>query len=128
MAKCEKYRTSKFPNFHKKYRSHFEIIVLMLEAAKGDGASQSSIIRYVGINHKHLKKYLGSLTDMGFVDVNIKKGHVLYRVNEKGIAFLKQYYVLMGMLLDTCTRNNQLTLPMKLNMHPTGKKVHQCAL
>lgn len=109
----EKYRTSKFPILHKKYRSHFEILALILEAVKGNNASPSSIMKHTSTNHKQLKKYLGSLTETGFIETNIEEGRVSYRASEKGLAFLRQYYILLGMLLGTPMRNNQLTLFVK---------------
>ena len=124
----EKYKTSTFPNLHKKYRSHFEILALVLEAINDNGASASFIMRYAGMNYKQLKKYLGSLTEIGFVDANSIDGQISYRVNEKGLAFLRQYYVLLGMLLGICTENNQLTLFMNLNKNLTNKSAHQYAL
>lgn len=101
----EKYKTSKFLNLHKKYRSHFEIMALIVEAMKGDGAAPYCIMRHVGINHVQLKKYLGSLTYMGFIEMDIKEGQVLYRAADKGLDFLRQYYVLLGMLLSARERN-----------------------
>lgn len=124
----EKYKTSKFPNLHKKYRSHFEILALVLEAINYNGASPSFIRRYTGMNYKQLKKYLGSLTDIGFVDTNAIDGQVSYRINEKGLAFLRQYYVLLMMLLGVCTENNQLTVFMNLNKNLADKNVRQYAL
>lgn len=124
----EKYKTSKLPNLHKKYRSHFEIIALILEGAKGEGASLSYVMRYAGTSHTQFKKYLVSLVEMGYVDVNTKKGQVLYRASEKGLAFLRQYYVLLGMLLSACKEDNRLTLSPKLNMYLIDKTAHQHAL
>ncbi len=124
----EKCKTTKFPNLHKKYRSHFEILALVLEAINHNGASPSSIVRYTGMNYKQLKKYLGSLTDIGFVDANAIDGQISYRVNEKGLAFLRQYYVLLMMLLGVCTENNQLTLFMNMNKNLANKSVRQYAL
>lgn len=124
----EKYKTSKFLNLHKKYRSHFEILALVLEAINYNGASPSFIMRYAGMNYKQLKKYLGSLTEIGFVDTNAIDDQISYRVNEKGLAFLRQYYVLLMMLLGVCTENNQLTLFMSLNKNLTDKSVRQYAL
>ena len=111
----EKYRTSTFHILHKKYRSDFEIIALILGAvrSKSNSVGPYSIMKNAGINHKQLKKYLGSLTEMGFVETDIEEGRVLYRASEKGLAFLRQYYVLLGMLLSTPMRNNQLTLFIK---------------
>jgi hypothetical protein len=85
-------------------------------------------MRYAGTNYKQLKKYLGSLTEIGFVDASAIDGQISYRVNEKGLAFLRQYYVLLMMMLGVCTENNQSTLFMNLNKNPADKSVHQYAL
>ena len=89
----------------KKYRSHFEITALLLEAVKGDGAPRFSIMRQAGINCAQLKKYLGPLHELGFLEKELRDGRVLYRASEKGREFLKQYYVLLGMLLNTYADN-----------------------
>jgi len=125
---CEKYKTSKFLNLHKKYRSHFEILALMLEAINYNGTSPSFIMRYAGMNYKQFRKYLVSLTEIGFVDANPVNDQISYRINEKGLAFLRQYYVLLMMLLGVCTENSQSTMFMSLNKNLTDKSVRQYAL
>ena len=124
----QKYKTSQFLNLHKKYRSHFEILALVIEAINYNGTSPSFIMRYAGMNYKQLKKYLRSLTETGFVDASVVDDHVSYRVNEKGLAFLKQYYVLLMMLLGVCTENSQSTLLMNLDKNLADKSVRQYAL
>ena len=86
---------------NKRYRSHFEIIALMLEAVNDKRASRFSIMKRAGINCKQLKKYLEPLTEMGFIEALMQDGRSLYKASEKGLDFLKQYYVLSGMLLST---------------------------
>ncbi|MDI6848092.1 MAG: winged helix-turn-helix domain-containing protein [Candidatus Bathyarchaeia archaeon] len=117
----EKYKTSKFLNFNKKYRSHFEIIALIIETIKSRGVAQHSVMRHANINYMQLKKYLGSLAEMDFIEVKRENSSILYKATEKGLAFLRQYYVLLGMLLGTCSRDNQLTSLVKLNMRCTDK-------
>jgi len=90
---------------HKKYRGHFEIIALLLEAVKDNGATRFSIMTHAGINHNQLKKYLPSLTEIGFIETDKKEDQYLYRTSEKGLDFLRQYYVLLGMLLSALARN-----------------------
>jgi len=90
--------------FRKKYRSHFEIIASMLEAVKDNSVGRFSLMKYANINCTQLKKYLESLTEMGLIDMNIKEGQVLYSTSDKGLTFLKQYYVLLGMLLSKRTK------------------------
>jgi predicted transcriptional regulator len=86
--------------FNKKYRTHFDVIALMLEAAKDDGASRFSIMTRASTNSKQLKKFLKALIEMGFVEIGMKNGRALYKASDKGVAFLNQYYVLEEMLLD----------------------------
>lgn len=95
-----KYRTSRILNLDKKYRSHFEIIALLVEAVKDNSATRFSIMTHAGINCTQLKKYLQSLTQMGFIDGCINNGRVFYRASAKGLDFLRQYYVLLGILLS----------------------------
>jgi predicted transcriptional regulator len=93
-----KYLLCGFP-LGKKYRSHFEIIALMVEAVKDGGLARFSIMKRASINCGQLKRFLSSLIQMGFIQENVKDGKVMYRASERGLDFLRQYYVLLGMLL-----------------------------
>jgi predicted transcriptional regulator len=95
---------------HKKYRGKFEIVALLLEAVKDNGATRFSIMRYTNTNYRQLEKYLDSLTEIGFIEMAIKKDQYLYRATEKGLSFLKQYYVLLGMLLSAFTRSKSVCI------------------
>jgi predicted transcriptional regulator len=97
--------------FHKKYRSHFEIIALMLEAAKNRGAAKFSIMKHSSVNCRQLNKYLESLTEMGFVEIELGKNQILYRASEKGLHFLRHYYVLQSMLLGTVASQLEKAIP-----------------
>lgn len=83
----------------KKYRSHFEIIALMIEAIKDGSQAKFSIMRHASINCGQANKFLGSLVGMGFVEERLVEGRPLYTASERGLAFLRQYYVLLSMLL-----------------------------
>jgi predicted transcriptional regulator len=100
---------------HKKYRGHFEIVALLLEAVKDSGATCFSMIKYTGTNYKLLKKYLSSLIEIGFIEIDKKGDQCLYRISEKGLCFLRQYYILLGMLLVSSERNNAVDI-----VHETG--------
>jgi predicted transcriptional regulator len=89
------------PPLNKKYRSHFEIIALVLEAIKTEWSTSFLIMKRAGINCRQLKKYLGSLTEIGFVDIDTYGDRGRYRASEQGLEFLRQYYVLLGTLLNT---------------------------
>ena len=100
-----KYDLCRLP-LHKKYRGHFEIIALVLEAVKADSATRFSIMKQAGINCSQLKKYLKSLTEMGFVVMELKGERESYRASDKGLEFLRHYLVLLGMLLSSRARSN----------------------
>jgi len=105
----------------------------MLEAVKGNGATPFSIMKHASMNGAQLKKYLESLTEMDFIEMEVKDGRVLYRTSEKGLDFLRQYYVLLEMLLNAYAPNKQTTLFIKLNKpyltnHKTLRHVLQPSL
>ncbi len=83
----------------KKYRSHFEIIALMVEAVRDAGQPKFSIMQHASINCGQADKFLSSLISMGFIEQYIMSGRPMYRASERGLAFLRQYYVLLGMFL-----------------------------
>lgn len=97
-------------SLHKKYRGHFEIIALLLEAVKDNGATRFSIMKHASINYNQVKKYLPSLTEIGFIKTAKKGDQCFYRTTEKGLDFLRQYYVLLGMLLNAFTRNKSASI------------------
>jgi predicted transcriptional regulator len=90
---------------NRKYRDHLEIIALLLEAAKDNRATMFSIMKHANTNYKQLKKYLHSLIEIGFVEMDTRENQCLYRISEKGLSFLRQYYVLLGMLAVALTKN-----------------------
>jgi predicted transcriptional regulator len=100
----KKYNLCGLP-LHKKYRGHFEIIALVLEAVKADSATRFSIMKQAGINCAQLKKYLKSLTEMGFVVMELKGNKESYRASDEGLEFLRHYHVLLGMLLTSRARS-----------------------
>ena len=95
----KKYSLSSLQPLHKKYRSHFEIISLVLESAKADSATTFFIMKHANINFMQLKKYLKSLTEIGFLEIEMKRNAICYRASKEGLEFLRQYYALVGMLL-----------------------------
>jgi predicted transcriptional regulator len=90
---------------NKKYRSHFEIMALMLEAVKENREARFHIMKHAGINCTQLRRFLDSLVGMGFVNMEMKDGKILYKASERGLAFLEQYHVLLGMLLTAHSRS-----------------------
>ena len=96
--------------WRKKYRSYFEIIASILEAIKNGVTVKCSLMKYIGTNSMQLKKYLECLIQMGLVEVDIKNGQIFYKISEKGLEFLRQYYVLLSILLGASNRKS-IALP-----------------
>jgi predicted transcriptional regulator len=85
----------------KRYRSSFEIFAMMIEAVKGNngnGSPKFSIMRNTSINSAQLKKYLRSLSEMGFVELGNAGDQVVYRATDRGLDFLRQYNILQRMM------------------------------
>jgi predicted transcriptional regulator len=85
----------------KKYRSYFEIMASILDVARNNSGDRYFLMKRSGVNYSQLKKYLGSLTKIGFIEVEMRGRRIQYCATEKGLAFLRQYYILLGMLADT---------------------------
>lgn len=88
-----------------KYRSHFEIIALMLESVRDADATGFSMMTYANTNSRQLGRYLHVLRKLGFINVVVGKNQILYRASKSGIEFLRQYYILLGMLLGPPVRD-----------------------
>ena len=85
----------------KRYRNTFEIFAMMIEAVKennGNGAPRFSIMRNTSINSVQLKRYLSSLAEMGFVEVDNAENRRVYKATNRGLDFLKQYNILQRMM------------------------------
>jgi predicted transcriptional regulator len=82
----------------KKYRNHLEIIASMLEAVKGRGARRFSIMRRTSVNSAQLKKFLGSLTELGLVEIDTEGERAVYKATDRGIEFLKHYNILQRIM------------------------------
>jgi predicted transcriptional regulator len=106
---------------HKKYRGHFEIIALLLEAAKDNGSTRFLIMKNASINYNQLKKYLHSLIEIGFIKIDKKEEQCFYITTEKGLDFLRQYYVLLGMLLNAFSKS-QASIVYEAEYHATNMK------
>lgn len=101
-----KYNLCQLP-LSKKYRSHFEIIASILDVTRCDSGDRYFLMKHTGVNYAQLKKYLGSLAKIGFIEVRMRGQQMLYCATEKGLAFLRQYYVLLGMLTNTYALSEQ---------------------
>jgi len=105
---------------HKKYRGHFEIIALLLEGGTDNGATKFSIMKHANINYKQLKKYLRSLTEIRFIEMDKKGDQCFYRTTAKGLDFLRQYHVLLGMLLSAFARNKPVSIAYETEYDATS--------
>jgi len=88
-------------SMQKKYRNTFEIFAMMIGAVKennGNGAPRFSIMRNTSINSAQLKRYLNSLAEMGFVEVDNAQNRMVYKATNRGLDFLKQYNILQRMM------------------------------
>lgn len=70
----------------------------MLEAVKGGGARRFSIMRRTSTNSAQLKKYLGSLTELGLVEIDVEGERAVYRATDRGLEFLKHYNILQRIM------------------------------
>ena len=114
----EKYHTCGFP-LGKKYRSHFEIIALIVEAVKESEQAKFSIMKHASINCGQLNKFLGSLIEMGFIEQYTNHGRPTYRASIRGQSFLRQYYVLLSMLLTSEKAVRQLPVIYEARLRAT---------
>jgi len=92
---------------NKKYRSYFEILASILDVARNSSGDRYFLMKRSGVNYTQLKKYLDALTRIGFIEVEMRGRRIQYCATEKGIAFLRQYYILLGMLADTYAIGDQ---------------------
>lgn len=114
-------RNDYFSRLGGKYRSRLEIMTLMLEAISHNGSSISFITRYANVNHKQFKEYLNFLINIGFIDVNIQNSKISYKISDKGLSFLRQYYTLIEMLCFQMEKK-QLTPFLRFVRKDTAKK------
>ena len=101
---------------HRKYRDCFEILALILEFARNIYVSKFFLIKNIGTNSRHIKKYLDLLVQKGLLEISYKNGRVLYKTNEKGLVFLRHYGILkemLGMETNNLLIVTKAVLPLK---------------
>jgi len=113
------------PAAGKKYRSYFEIMASILDVARNNSGDRYFLMKRSGVNYAQLKKYLGSLTKIGFIEVELRGRRIQYFATEKGLAFLRQYYILLGMLADTYAIGDQSQLVYQPAYAQTRKPQNQ---
>jgi hypothetical protein len=69
------------------------------------------MMTYTNTNSKQLERYLQILRRIGFINMVVGKDQFLYRTSEAGLEFLRQYYVLLGMLLGASARIRSVAAP-----------------
>jgi len=75
-----------------KYRSRFDIIADILEAASENGLKKTNIMFRANLSYKLLCRYLNDLLEAEFL-VNTKEGSFsVFRVTDKGKKFLEVFY------------------------------------
>ena len=78
--------------FMGKYRSRFDIIADILEAASESGLKKTNIMFRANLSYKLLCRYLNDLLEAEFL-VNTKEGSFsVFRVTDKGKKFLEVFY------------------------------------
>ncbi|MEM3769920.1 MAG: winged helix-turn-helix domain-containing protein [Candidatus Bathyarchaeia archaeon] len=105
--------------FGKRYRSSFETIALILEAACR-GASRFTIAKRLSTNYAQLSRYLTYLVKLGFINTEVSEKRFLYKTSKKGLEFLRLYHVILKMLLDA----GETRIPAEI----VCKSVHQKAV
>lgn len=108
--------------FHKKYRSPFEIVASMLEVMKDQEMGRFSLMKHTDINCAQVRNYMGSLVKMGFVKTETRYRQILYKTTEKGVEFLRQYYVLQGMLVNASVQNTSNSIVENIEYDAPNKQ------
>jgi predicted transcriptional regulator len=72
-----------------KYRSNNDIIIEILEAANGGGATKTKILYKACLSHNQLKDYLTVLTDNELLDYDVDTRQ--FKTTEKGLRFLDTF-------------------------------------
>jgi predicted transcriptional regulator len=109
------------PIFDKRYRSSFDIIALILEAAS-KGASRFAIANRLNTNYLQLHRYLNYLIMMEFINAEPNGKQIMYKTSEKGLEFLKLYNALLKMLLGASeVQTNAKVVYQSVNQIATSK-------
>jgi predicted transcriptional regulator len=72
-----------------KPRSRSEIIVAIMEAANGGGATKTMIMYKAVLSYDRMKEYLSSLAEDGLIEY--EQGRMTYRTTAKGMRLLQLY-------------------------------------
>jgi predicted transcriptional regulator len=100
-------------SLNNKYRSHIEIVALILDALRFNESGRYSLMKNTSVNYSQLNKYLKFLSKVGFIETIIRGNNVFYRTNESGIAYLRQYSILRDMLVGVCPGNRPVGMAVQ---------------
>jgi predicted transcriptional regulator len=100
-------------SLNSKYRSHIEIVALILDALRFNESGRYSLMKNTSVNYSQLKKYLKFLSKVGFIETSIRGSSVFYRTSDSGIAYLRQYCILRDMLVGVCPGNRQVGMAVQ---------------
>ncbi len=70
---------------------HIFVDILRLIHRKNNKAKPTHILYGANLSHIRLKKYLGTLLDMGFVEETQEREHTYFVITQKGYEFLREF-------------------------------------
>jgi predicted transcriptional regulator len=93
-----------------RHRSRSEIIVAILEAANGGGATKTTIMYKAALSYEYMKESLLSLIEDGLIEY--EQGMMTYRTTPKGMHLLQLYHNVNEMVRPTSMKieNNLISL------------------
>ncbi|WP_297467880.1 winged helix-turn-helix domain-containing protein [Thermococcus sp.] len=81
-------------------RSRVEIIADILESANGRGATKTQIVYRANLNFKLATGYIKYLLEKGYLVEAVEGSRRVYRVTDKGRAFLRSFLTIYRELDD----------------------------
>ena len=72
-------------------KMHIFVDILRLIHRKNNKAKPTHILYGANLSHVRLKKYLGTLLEMSFVEETQERGHTYFVITPKGYEFLKEF-------------------------------------
>ena len=95
-----------------KPRSRSEIIVAIMEAANGGGATKTMIMYKAVLSYDRMKEYLSSLAEDDLIEY--EQGRMTYRTTAKGMRLLQLYNnvneMVQPLVIKIEKKNNNLFL------------------
>jgi len=88
----------------RKRRDRLHIIAEILEIAK-DGSLKTQIMYRANLSFAQLNEYLGLLLELELLQQNSENEKTLFKVTEKGIEYMQNYYKIKELLKKTNETN-----------------------